>query len=206
MSKFDIEPILEFLSVPTPQAWVDEAAANIPTLLIDHANCEKKAASTALSLIYRYVDRSDLLYKMSRLAREELRHFEQVLDLMREHGVTYSQLGPSRYAAQLHKLVRKQDPARLIDVLILGAVVEARSCERFAQLVQVLPASVGKLYRQLINSEARHFKDYLNLAQEVAAEVPNENIADRIAVFLQRDAELVQSVDEQFRFHSGVPG
>ncbi len=206
MSRPDIEPILEFLSVPTPQAWLDEAATNIPTLLIDHANCEKKAASTALSLIYRYVERSDLLYKMSRLAREELRHFEQVLDLMREHGVAYRQLGPSRYAGELHKLVRKNDPARLIDVLILGAVVEARSCERFGQLVQVLPASVGNLYRQLINSEARHFKDYLNLAEEVAAEVPNENIADRIAVFLQRDAELVQSVDEQFRFHSGVPG
>ena len=201
MSRPDLNPALEFLTVGTPDAWLAAVPAHLAELLIDHANCEKKAASTALSLMYRYVDQTDLLHKMSQLAREELRHFEQVLDVMHAQGIVYSHLGSARYAQELHKLVRKEEPGRLIDVLILGAVVEARSCERFVRLIEILPEDVAELYKQLVHSEARHFADYLDLARQAAA----GDIQDRIDVFLARDAELITSSDEQFRFHSGVP-
>ena len=201
MSRPDLNPALEFLTVDTPDAWLAAVPAHLAELLIDHANCEKKAASTALSLMYRYVERTELLHKMSQLAREELRHFEQVLDLMHAQGVVYSQLGSARYAQELHKLVRKEEPGRLIDVLILGAVVEARSCERFVRLIEILPEDVAELYKQLVHSEARHFVDYLDLARQAAA----GDIQDRIDVFLARDAELITTPDTQFRFHSGVP-
>jgi tRNA-(ms[2]io[6]A)-hydroxylase len=193
---------VEFLKVRTPDAWLAAAPRHLPELLIDHANCEKKAASTALSLMYKYVDRTDLLHKMSRLAREELRHFEQVLDLMAACGVSYSHLSASRYARELHGLVQQAEPQRLVDSLILGAVVEARSCERFVGLIEVLPEQLAALYRQLVQSEARHFKDYLTLAQDIA----QADIASRVDEFLARDAELITSTDSQFRFHSGVPG
>lgn len=202
MSRPDLKPALEFLTVGTPDAWVNAVLDHLPELLIDHANCEKKAASTALGLMYRYVDNLTLLKKMSALAREELRHFEQVLDVMHAQGVEYIQLSSACYARELHKLVRKEEPGRLIDVLILGAVVEARSCERFVRLIEVLPDEVGSLYAQLVHSEARHFVDYLDLAETAANGV---SIADRVAIFLARDAELMVEPADEFRFHSGVP-
>ena len=195
-----------FVRVPTPDAWVRAAADNLPLLLIDHANCEKKAASTALALMYKYVDRGELLHKMSRLAREELRHFEQVLEIMESMGVDYVHVSPSRYARELHELVRQGEPERLVDVLILGAVVEARSCERFTRLQDALPEAVAGLYAQLVKSEARHYADYIGLAREAAVGMDDAEFATRVEDFLVRDAELVTSADTQLRFHSGVPG
>lgn len=202
MTRADLNPALDFLKCATPDAWLAAVPNHLAELLIDHANCEKKAASTAVSLLYKYVDQPDLLDKMSRLAREELRHFEQVLELMRTEQINYLYLSPARYAQQLHSLVRKQEPGRLVDLLILGAVVEARSCERFVRLLEVLPPHIGTLYRQLVHSEARHFKDYLGLAQSIA----EEDISARIELFLDQDAVLISTPDSDFRFHSGVPG
>ena len=194
-----------FVRVATPDAWVEAASANLPTLLVDHANCEKKAASTALALTYKYVDRGELLHKMSRLAREELRHFEQVLELMTSMDIEYVHLSPSRYARELHGLVRQGEPERLIDVLILGAVVEARSCERFVRLASALPENVAGLYEQLMRSEARHYADYMALARAAAAHLDDAAFQARVDTFLDRDAELVMSPDHELRFHSGVP-
>lgn len=199
----EIQPVMDFLKVPSPPDWVRAAAdgENLARLLSDHANCEKKAASSALGITYRYVEETELLHAMSRLAREELRHFEQVLDLMADVGVQYEQISAGRYASELHQLVRKDEPGRLVDVLILGAVVEARSCERFFHLASVLPNTVAALYRQLINSEARHFANYLKLARNYGADIEK-----RLELFLARDAELITSPDPEFRFHSGAPG
>jgi tRNA-(ms[2]io[6]A)-hydroxylase len=174
---------------------------------MDHANCEKKAASTALSMMYRYVEHPQLLQKMSSLAREELRHFEQVLDLMTDHGIVYKQINSARYAQGLHQLVSKAEPKRLVDLLICGAVVEARSCERFAGLTKVLPEKVAGLYQSLLNSEARHFQEYLRLAESANQQAGGyAELGERIDEFLAADAHLVTSLDAQFRFHSGVPG
>ncbi|MEQ8860196.1 MAG: tRNA-(ms[2]io[6]A)-hydroxylase [Pseudomonadales bacterium] len=194
--------VLDFLPCRTPSSWFDEARDNLPLLLVDHANCEKKAASTALGMLYRYVDRPELLYRLSRLAREELRHFEQVHALMQRLGIEYRQISSSRYAATLMGRVRRDEPGRLIDTLLVGAVVEARSCERFAGLVDVVPEPVATLYRGLLASEARHFRHYLGLAHRCAG----GDTSDRLQAFLELDAELVTSTDAEFRFHSGPPG
>lgn len=198
----DIAPIEAFLGCATPQAWVEWALAHPDILLIDHANCEKKAASTALNLMYRYVSHHRLLTKLSRLAREELRHFEQVIALMKARGIAYPQLTASRYAGGLHALVRKQEPGRLVDTLLVGAIIEARSCERFAALVPVLDAELGAFYASLLKSESRHFTDYLKLAEEMGSA---EEVAQRLPLLLQRERELIETPDKEFRFHSGVP-
>ena len=198
--------VLQFLTARTPDAWFNAAPDHLAELLIDHANCEKKAASTALSMMYRYVEHPALLRKMSSLAREELRHFEQVLDLMADQGVVYEQINSARYAQGLHAEISKAEPKRLVDLLICGAVVEARSCERFAGLTQVLPNAVAGLYAALLNSEARHFQDYLQLAATANDQGGGyEDFQQRVDVFLALDAQLITSDDQQFRFHSGVP-
>ncbi|WP_447556208.1 tRNA isopentenyl-2-thiomethyl-A-37 hydroxylase MiaE [Vreelandella sp. EE22] len=191
----------DFLACQTPDAWLEWALVNPETLLIDHAQCEKKAASTAMNLLYRYVGQPLLLSKMSQLAREELLHFEQVVGLMERRGVAYTHLSASRYAEGLRRHLRSNDPERLIDVLIIGALIEARSCERFARLIPYLDEELARFYRTLVKSEGRHFEDYLLLAQQQTPDA----IDDRIAFFVAREAELITSPDTAFRFHSGVP-
>ena len=194
-----LDEIHDFLPCRTPQRWIENALANQDLMLIDHAHCEKKAASTALSLMYRYVDNTDLLNRMSRLAREELRHFEQVLAIMKKRGVSYCHLSPARYAAGLRQEVRTEDPGRLVDVLIVGAIIEARSCERFAALAPHLDATLSDFYTGLLKSEARHYRDYLTLAEQAAG----NSVEDRVATFLALEQQLIETPDTEFRFHSG---
>lgn len=193
--------LVEFLPCESPKAWVNWAIENQTLLLNDHAHCEKKAASTAMSLMYRYVDRDNLLHKMSRLAREELLHFEQVHKIMRKRGIAYEHLSASRYADGLRKHIRTHEPARLVDTLIIGAFVEARSCERFAALAPHLDEELSKFYLSLLKSEARHFEDYLALAQEYAG----EPIHERVAFFRELEHKLIIEPDAEFRIHSGPP-
>jgi tRNA-(ms[2]io[6]A)-hydroxylase len=195
-----LQEIEKFLPCNTPQLWIENALKNPELLLIDHANCEKKAASTALNLMYRYVDNFDLLNKMSRLAREELRHFEQVIAIMKRRNIEYRQISASRYAVKLREAVRPNDPDKLVDILIVGALIEARSCERFARIAPFLDDELQSFYLSLLKSEGRHFKDYLTLAGTVASQ---SQINARLNVFLDIEKELVESPDTEFRFHSG---
>jgi tRNA-(ms[2]io[6]A)-hydroxylase len=195
-----LQEIENFLPCKTPDLWVENALANPELLLIDHANCEKKAASTALNLMYRYVDNFDLLNKMSRLAREELRHFEQVVAIMKRRNIEYKQISASRYAVKLREAVRSNDPDKLVDILIVGALIEARSCERFAKIAPYLDDELQSFYLSLLKSEGRHFKDYLTLADKVASA---KEVKTRLAVFLKIEKQLVESLDTEFRFHSG---
>jgi tRNA-(ms[2]io[6]A)-hydroxylase len=194
--------IKAFLPCETPVAWIEEALRQQSVLLIDHANCEKKAAGTAMSLMYKYINHSDLLNKMSKLAREELRHFEQVLEIMIGRGIKYVHVSASRYAAELRKLIRPQEPWKLVDTLIIGAFIEARSCERFAALAPHLDAELAKFYTSLLKSEGRHYRDYLSLAKKIAG----ADISDRIAIVGETEKRLIESPDPEFRFHSGLPG
>lgn len=193
--------IQQFLRCETPDAWVQSALQQQPLLLLDHANCEKKAASTALTLMYRYVGDFEMMHKMSRLAREELRHYEQVMGLMEKRGIAYAQITPCRYASELRRPVRTHEPGRFIDTLIVGAIIEARSCERFAKIAPYLDEELKTFYLSLLKSEARHYEDYLHLARKAAE---GKDISDRIAVFLELEKELILSPDSEFRFHSGV--
>lgn len=197
----DYPELVEFLPCESPKEWVNWALENETILLTDHAHCEKKAASTAMSLMYRYVDRENLLHKMSRLAREELLHFEQVLKIMRNRGIQYEHMTAARYADGMRKHIRTHEPARLVDTLIIGAFVEARSCERFAVLIPHLDDELAKFYHSLLKSEARHFKDYLTLAEEYAG----HSIDDRIQFFRELEHKLIIEPDVEFRVHSGPP-
>jgi tRNA-(ms[2]io[6]A)-hydroxylase len=199
----DIQHIEAFLPCATPDLWLENALNNQAIMLVDHANCEKKAASTALNLIYRYTDNFELLNKMSRLVREEMRHIEQVIKIMKRRDIPYQHISASRYAAGLREVVRKDDPGRLVDVLIVGAFIEARSCERFAKIAPHLDNELKEFYQSLLKSEARHYQDYLALATKAAG---NESIDQRIAVISQCEQELIEAPDTEFRFHSGPVG
>lgn len=189
------------LGMPTPDAWFAAAAADLDTLLVDHAHCEKKAASTALHFMFRYPEHQALISRMSRLAREELRHFEQVLKILEKRGSGFRYLSPSRYAGGLRDLVRVGEPDRLVDLLIIGAFIEARSCERFARLAPRLPEDLARFYAGLCESEARHFRVYLALAERYAG----GSVDARVEEIRQREAELATAPDTEFRFHSGLP-
>ena len=199
MSLPDISAIHNFLACETPDRWVATALQYQDIMLIDHANCEKKAASTALNMIYRYVDKFDLLNKMSRLAREEMRHFEQVIAIMKKRDIAYIQLSSARYAAGMRQGLRTHEPEKLIDSLIIGAFIEARSCERFAKLAPHLDDELKDFYLSLLKSESRHFMDYLDLAEKYAS----SSINDRIVYYAELEKNLIESPDQEFRFHSG---
>ena len=198
----DLSFIHDFLPCRTPQTWIEAAVSALPTLMIDHANCEKKAAATALSLMHRYTDNTALLNKMSRLAREELRHFEQVLKLMTRRGIAYEPVSASRYAQSLRDGMRKKEPDKLIDTLIVGALIEARSCERFAALAPHVDTELSDFYASLLKSESRHFADYINLAKTVGS---SATVEERLKHFCAQERTLIESVDTEVRFHSGVP-
>lgn len=193
-----------FLATPTPHSWIETARKRLPELLLDHANCELKAASTALGFLYRYPERAALCDRMSRLAREELRHFEQVRRLMREMSVPFRRLSASRYAGTLRQTVRVSEPGRLLDLLLTGALIEARSCERFAAMVPVLPERIGHFYAGLLASEARHFENYLSFARR-ECRVTDADFESRLRELQEIEASLISAPDPEFRFHSGPP-
>ena len=194
--------IAAFLGAPTPPAWVDAAAAPaaLPDLLVDHANCEKKAAATALSLMFRYDVRDDLVWRLSRIAREELRHFEQVQQRLHERGIGWRRVPASRYAQGLTAAARGGEPGRLVDRLIAAAFIEARSCERFALLAQRLDERLARFYTGLLAAEARHYRDYLQLARSVGGDV-----GERVDALRLIENELATAPDATLSFHSGPP-
>ena len=204
-----MQPVIAFLGCETPQAWLDEALNNLELLMQDHANCEKKAAGTAMNLMFRYSFFTDLQVKLAQLVREEMLHYEQVLELMTKRGQAWQALSAGRYAAILRKEIRTYEPEALIDVLIIGAFVEARSCERFYALAALVDEELGRYYRYLLKSESRHFEDYLALALQMAQKSkmkdPEEDIQQRIAHIREVEKQLILSLDDTFRFHSGVP-
>jgi tRNA 2-(methylsulfanyl)-N6-isopentenyladenosine37 hydroxylase len=189
------------LGAATPAAWTEAALACLPALLVDHANCEKKAASSALALVFAYPEDQALSLALARLAREELRHFEQVHRAMRELGVTPVRLPPGRYAQQLRRALRSSHPQRKLDQLLAAALIEARSAERFGLLAPHLSGALGELYGQLAVAEARHHELYVGFARACA---PLEWQA-RLAQLATLEAELATRPDPELRFHSGPP-
>ena len=198
----NLPEIHEFLGCRTPDAWITAALADQQTLLIDHKNCEFKAASTALSLMAKYSTYVDLLNAMSRLAREELVHHEQVLRIMKRRKIGLRPVSAARYASGLRKVVRTHEPYKLVDTLVVGAFIEARSCERFEALVPHLDEELGKFYFGLLKSEARHFQNYLKLAYQYGDAHDVDQAIERVRA---AERELIESPDTEFRFHSGLP-
>ncbi|NRD74722.1 tRNA-(ms[2]io[6]A)-hydroxylase [Shewanella sp. VB17] len=250
-----LAPIHAFLKCDTPDSWIAAAIKpeNLATLLIDHCNCELKAAQTAMFLMRKYALDKDsgtlllqwakpyedfvygkdsnvadflvnnskkndvaiefvakqgfeqgsvLISKMVRLIKEEFHHFEQVLAIMHARNIPYENRRAGRYAKGMMKLVRTHEPASMIDKLIIGAFIEARSCERFAKLAPHLDEVLNKFYVSLLRSEARHYQDYLVLAEAIAT----VDISERVAIIGAREAELITAIDHEFNFHSGAQG
>ncbi|MFL9515839.1 tRNA-(ms[2]io[6]A)-hydroxylase [Acinetobacter baumannii] len=204
-----MQPVLAFLGCQTPNEWLDEAVNNLDILMQDHANCEKKAAGTAMNLMFRYSFFTDLQVKLAQLVREEMLHYEQVLEFMTKRGQEWKGLSAGRYAGGLRKEIRTYEPEALIDVLVIGAFVEARSCERFYALAPRVDDELGRYYRYLLKSESRHFEDYLALALDVAKTAkmkdPEEDVQQRIEHIREVEKNLILTLDDTFRFHSGVP-
>jgi tRNA-(ms[2]io[6]A)-hydroxylase len=143
----------------------------------------------------------ELIDKMVLLIKEELHHFYQVLEMMELYNIEYQSITPSRYAKGMLRHVKTHEPNALVDKLICGAYIEARSCERFAKIAPHVDEKLGEFYISLLRSEARHYQDYLALAQSIS----HEDITERVEYFGQVEADLISSVDEDFKFHSGVP-
>jgi len=198
----DLEDILAFLGSATPVAWIEAALIHQDILLLDHKACEYKAASNALNLMAKYQIHAVLVDALSRLAREELVHHEQVMKLIRKRGIALRPLSAARYAAGLRTMVRRNEPGMMTDLLVISAFIEARSCERFAALYPHLDEELGKFYKGLLDSEGRHFRNYLKLAHLYG---DADDIAARIEAIRPVEQALIRDPDPEFRFHSGTP-
>ena len=200
-------PVSGILQAATPLAWARHAARHWQQLLVDHANCEKKAASTALSLMFAYPEDAALCQALARLAREELRHFEQAQQMMARLGVPLLRLSPGRYASGLRATMSTREPERKLDLLLCGALIEARSCERFEVLAPLLAPPMSNFYADLARSEKRHAGMYLDFARATQrAAGLSDPVGDaRLMKLAQVEAGLILGVDDEFRFHSGVP-
>lgn len=188
------------LKSSTSPRWLEQVMPHLDLLLIDHAHCDKKAAGTAMNLIFAYVDRVELCRELSDIVDEELEHFRLVLDLLEKRGIRFRRLTPSNYGRQLNELVSKQEPQKAIDRLLVAGLIEARSCERFGLLREHLPdRPLAKFYDELFESEARHHSTYVQLAKLFGGD---ELVHARLEDLATAEAEIIASGDDQPRMHS----
>jgi len=188
------------LQSETSPRWLAQVDASLDEVLIDHAHCEKKAAGTALNLIFHYVENADLCRAMTEIVNEELEHFHMVLALLARRGIRFRRLKPSSYGRELNDLVRKQEPQRAVDRLLVAGLIEARSCERFHALAQhVEDAELADFYGSLFESEARHHTTYTRLAKDFA---PEEVVLARLDELAAAEAAIIDRGEELPRMHS----
>jgi len=188
------------LQSATTERWLAQVDAHLDEVLVDHAHCEKKAAGVAMNLLFSYVDHADLARAMSGIVEEELEHFRMVLDLLDRRGIPFRKLAPSSYGPRLHELVRRQEPDRAVDRLLVAGLIEARSCERFAVLGEhVADAELRGFYRGLFESEARHHATYVRLAAGFA---PEEAVRNRLGDLAAAEAAIIERGDPLPRMHS----
>jgi tRNA 2-(methylsulfanyl)-N6-isopentenyladenosine37 hydroxylase len=180
--------------------WLAQVDADLELVLIDHAHCEKKAASVAMNLLFSYVDHTDLARAMTEIVEEELEHFRMVLDLLDRRGIRFQKLSPSSYGARLHEHIGKEEPGRAVDRLLVAGLIEARSCERFALLGEhVGDPELRSFYRGLFESEARHHATYVRLATGFA---PEDAVRERLHELAACEARIIERGDPLPRMHS----
>ncbi|MGB7565256.1 MAG: tRNA-(ms[2]io[6]A)-hydroxylase [Prochlorococcaceae cyanobacterium] len=191
---------IRWLAQPSSAAWLEQALAQPDLVLIDHAHCERKAAGVALRLMFRYPCDTDLAEALSPLAREELEHFEQVLTLLQRRGVALRPLAPPPYGASLAAQVRRGEPMRMLDSLLVAGLIEARSHERMALLAAHSPEpELAALYGELLASEARHFGLYWVLCER---RWPRPELIKRLEELAAFEAGLLASLHIEPRMHS----
>jgi len=190
------------LAAETDPAWTRRALAALDEVILDHAHCEKKAAGMAVQLLFRYPQHTFLLAPLSRLAREELAHFEEVLRVLEGRGVSFQRQKPSPYAGRLRRAVRESEPGHLVDTLLCCALIEARSCERFqllAEAVAEADADLARFYSGLLAAEARHHRVYLELAEELE---PRASVRARLAELSAHEAAVLEDAPPVPRMHN----
>lgn len=191
---------IKFLKMPTSQAWIDQALADMDTILLDHAQCERKAAGTAIQMMSRYPSSVELVRELTAIAQEELSHYDQVNNWLEKRGIPLQPVSPPPYGAALKKCVRRQEPDRMLDLLLVSALIEARSHERLGLLAEHCPdLQLAKFYRSLMASEARHYGSYWLLATTYFnSDLVNERLAELAAA----ESEILSTLHPEPRVHS----
>ena len=188
------------LQSKTPQRWLTQVEHHLDEILIDHAHCEKKAAGTAMNLMFAYIENVALCREMTEIVNEELEHFHQVLEVLEKRGVPFRRLKPSGYGRKLNDLVSKQEPQRAVDRLLVAGLIEARSCERFDLLRQHAPdAELAAFYDSLFESEARHHSTYVRRAHDF---LPEPDVRRRLEELGAEEARIVLEGEAAPRMHS----
>lgn len=193
-------PTIKFLKEPTSREWVELAIANLDTILLDHSHCERKAAGVALNLMFRYPSNTKLVRELTAIAREELEHFEQVNQILESRGILLGPLSSPPYAAGLKARVRRNEPERLLDSLLVAGLIEARSHERLGLLANnCSDPELAKFYRALMASEARHYGIYWVLATTY---FERAIVTERLEVLAVVESELLAVLHREPRIHS----
>jgi len=191
------------LAAATGQEWVERAAAHIDVVLLDHAHCERKAAGTAVNLMFRYPAQTSLILPLSELAREELAHFELTVEILRERGSDFKPQKASPYASELLREVRRKEPEQLLDTLLCSALIEARSCERMKLLAETPLLTheprLQKMYKGLLVSEARHHALYSDLARGMYDETL---VRSRLEELAFHEAKVIAGAPKWPRMHT----
>jgi tRNA 2-(methylsulfanyl)-N6-isopentenyladenosine37 hydroxylase len=193
-------PTIRFLQQPTSSAWVEQALANLSTILLDHSHCERKAAGVALNLMFRYPSSAKLVRMLTAIAQEELEHFEQVNQILERRNIPLAPLAPPPYGASLNKQIRREEPDRMLDSLLVSGLIEARSHERLGLLTTHCDdAELAKFYRALMASEARHYGVYWTLADTY---FERSQITQRLEELAEVESDILATLYPQPRIHS----
>lgn len=189
------------LKLPTDPRWVDIAEKNINEILTDHAYCEQKAASSAISFIVQYPEYPELVDAMAALAKEEMEHFEMVHDQIKKRGYELGRERKDNYILKLRKFFKGGDRKRqLVDSLLLAAMIEARSCERFRVLSEgLVEPELKAFYAELMKSEAMHYTMFLSFARDIGGEILD--VDKKWSDFLDYEAEVIQQFGAKEEIH-----
>jgi tRNA-(ms[2]io[6]A)-hydroxylase len=192
--------MLHLHSTTDPSRWLTHVRQHLDELLIDHAHCERKAASTAMSLMNSYVEDRELCDEMQRIVIEELEHYAQVLALLDRRAIAFRRLKPGPYGRELNRLVRPAEPHRAIDRLLVAGLIEARSCERFDLLRHhVDDSELAEFYGSLFESEARHHTTYVRLAEHFQT---RDAVRERLRELASAEAGIIAVGSPLPRMHS----
>jgi tRNA-(ms[2]io[6]A)-hydroxylase len=188
------------LKTDSSERWLKQVRMNLPEILIDHAHCEKKAAGCAMNLIFAYVDNYELCREMTEIVNEELEHFQRVLELLQRRGIRFRRQKPGTYGRMLNDLVRKDEPNRAVDRLLVASLIEARSCERFDLLRKhVDDSELAAFYHELFESEARHYTSYVRMAKMYGRE---DKVMLRLHELADLEGEIISAGSPLPRMHS----
>ncbi len=193
-------PLINTLKQPTRWEWVEQALTHLNTILLDHSHCERKAAGVALNLMFRYPSNTKLVRELTAIAREELEHFELVNQWLERRGIPLGPLSSPPYGTGLKALIRKDEPQRLLDSLLVSGLIEARSHERLGLLATHCPdRELAEFYRSLMASEARHYGIYWVLADTY---FERDVVKERLEVLTVKESELLATLHPEPRIHS----